>query len=519
MTTPQPSTSRASETPAVLASPAQLISLFLSDSRQPRSAAAMARAGSAARHLLRWTSARHIPIDAIDDDVVQRFARHRCTCPRYSGHQVRDPAYLNQARRFVRFLEDQGAIVAANDPVEVGAHLDAFAEHLAALGHGRSVRLGYFAQARHFATWLRLSRIRWPEVDQGVIERFALHDCHCPIRAKRGVRVPGTGPAQRRRGARRFTAYLRNQGVIAPDLVTAPSRPEDARLAAYRSWLTREQGASEATIRRYLQEAMRWLPTLGPDPARYTAAAVRLIAIEQKPNRSRSAVRMTVTVLRSFLRFMASTGACSVVLVEAVPPAVRRRLATLPRYAAPATIEEIIASCHGMTAVGVRDRAIILLLARLGLRAADVWQLRLEDIDWRNGRLRLHGKQRRSVALPLPQDVGDALLAYVEGSRPVVAEGRVFLRSQAPFTPFRSASEIAGIVARVLKRGGFVDVPTGAHMFRHSLATGLLRAGSNLEAIGAVLRHRSPDSTAIYAKVDLAMLLEVAQPWPGDASC
>ena len=286
---PQPSTSRASETPAVLASPAQLISLFLSDSRQPRSAAAMARAGSAARHLLRWTSARHIPIDAIDDDVVQRFARHRCTCPHYSGHQVRDPAYLNQARRFVRFLEDQGAIVAANDPVEVGAHLDAFAEHLAALGHGRSVRLGHFAQARHFATWLRLSRIRWSEVDQGVIERFALHDCHCPIRAKRGVRVPGTGPAQRRRGARRFTAYLRNQGVIAPDLVTAPSRPEDARLAAYRSWLTREQGASEATIRRYLQEAMRWLPTLGPDPARYTAAAVRLIAIEQEPNRSRSA--------------------------------------------------------------------------------------------------------------------------------------------------------------------------------------------------------------------------------------
>ncbi|HEY9212166.1 MAG TPA: tyrosine-type recombinase/integrase, partial [Ancylobacter sp.] len=182
-------------------------------------------------------------------------------------------------------------------------------------------------------------------------------------------------------------------------------------------------------------------------------------------------------------------------------------------------IEAIIASCDGTTPVEVRDRAIILLLARLGLRAADVWRLRLEDVDWRNGRLRLHGKQRRSVAMPLPQDVGDALLAYVNGSRPLVAEGRVFLRAQAPFTPFRSASEIAGIVARVLKRGGFTDVPTGAHMFRHSLATGLLRAGSTLDAIGAVLRHRSPESTAIYAKVDLAMLLEVAQPWPADASC
>jgi len=510
MTTPQPSTSLARETPAPLA-PAQLISLFLLHGPQPRSAAAMARAGSAARHLLRWTSAGHIPIDTIDDDVVQRFARHCCTCPRYSAHQLCDPAYLNQVRRFVSFLEDQGAIIAANDTVEVGAHLDAFAEHLDALGHGRSVRLGYFAQARHFATWLHLSRIRWSEVDEGVIERFAIHDCHCPIRAKRGVRVPGTGPAQRRRGARRFTTYLHQQGVIAPYLVAAHSRPQDARLAAYSSWLTREQGVTGATIQRYVQEAMRWLPTLGPDPALYTAAAVRSIAIEQDPNRSRSAVRMTVTVLRSFLRFAASTCACSVALVEAVPPAVRRRLAT--------TIEAIIASCGGTTAVGVRDRAIILLLARLGLRAADVWRLRLEDIDWRNGRLRLHGKQRRSVAMPLPQDAGDALLAYVEGSRPVVADGRVFLRTHAPFTPFRSASEIAGIVARVLRRGGFVDVPTGAHMFRHSLATGLLRAGSNLDAIGAVLRHRSPDSTAIYAKIDLAMLLEVAQPWPGDASC
>src|SRR6516165_8403666 len=362
MTTPQPSTSLARETPAPLA-PAQLISLFLLHGPQPRSAAAMARAGSAARHLLRWTSAGHIPIDTIDDDVVQRFARHCCTCPRYSAHQLCDPAYLNQVRRFVSFLEDQGAIIAANDTVEVGAHLDAFAEHLDALGHGRSVRLGYFAQARHFATWLHLSRIRWSEVDEGVIERFAIHDCHCPIRAKRGVRVPGTGPAQRRRGARRFTTYLHQQGVIAPYLVAAHSRPQDARLAAYSSWLTREQGVTGATIQRYVQEAMRWLPTLGPDPALYTAAAVRSIAIEQDPNRSRSAVRMTVTVLRSFLRFAASTCACSVALVEAVPPAVRRRLATLPRYAAPTTIEAIIASCGGTTAVGVRDRAIILLLA------------------------------------------------------------------------------------------------------------------------------------------------------------
>ncbi|GJE02980.1 tyrosine-type recombinase/integrase [Methylobacterium isbiliense] len=465
MTTPQPSTSRLGETHAAL------ISRFLSDCGPPRSTTSLAHAGSAARHFLRWTSTHHIPIDVIDDDVVERFRRHRCACPRYSARQVREPAYLGQVRRFVCFLENQGAIVAPSDRVDVGAYLDGFAEHLAALGHGRSVRLGYSAQAAHFVSWLRVSRIRWTALDEGAIERFALHKCRCPIRAKRGVRVPGTGPAHRRRGARRFCAYLRRQGAIAPCLAVE-GRPTDGPLGAYRTWLAQERGATDATIRRYIQEATRWLPRLGPDPARYTAAAVRSVVIEQEPSRSRSSIRMTVTVLRSFLRFAASASACSAALAEAVPPAVRRRLATLPRYAAPSTIEAIIASCDGTTPVGVRDRAIILLLARLGLRAADVWRLRLEDVDWRDGRLRLHGKQRRSVAMPLPQDVGEALLAYITGSRPVVAEQHVFLRAQAPFTPFRSAAEIAGIVARVLKRGGIAGVPTGAHMFAYSDRSG-----------------------------------------------
>jgi site-specific recombinase XerD len=123
------------------------------------------------------------------------------------------------------------------------------------------------------------------------------------------------------------------------------------------------------------------------------------------------------------------------------------------------------------------------------------------------------------VSLPLPQDAGDAMLAYIERGRPVVAEERVFLRVPAPFTPLASSSEIAGIVSRVLARGGIEGVPTGAHMFRHSLATAMLRTGASLESVGTVQRHRSPGTTAIYAKVDVAMLMKVAQPWPGDVLC
>ena len=167
----------------------------------------------------------------------------------------------------------------------------------------------------------------------------------------------------------------------------------------------------------------------------------------------------------------------------------------------------------------VRDKAIILLLARLGLRAGDVRDMRLDDIDWRGGYIRVKGKTRRPDRLPLPQDVGDAILAYLAAARPKAVEDHLFLRVQAPFRPFSSSAEIAGIVARTHERGGIEGVPTGSHIFRHSLATNLLRAGAGLESVGTILRHSSPETTAIYAKVDLPMLMKIAQPWPGDLPC
>jgi site-specific recombinase XerD len=294
--------------------------------------------------------------------------------------------------------------------------------------------------------------------------------------------------------------------------------PPDPRVANFTTWLRRERGATSETARRYQHELGRWLTKLGSEPQGITAEAVRSIVLDQGEDRSRSSVRMTITVLRTFLRFMISEGLCAPSLHLAVPSGVRRRLSTVPKTIPASTIEEIVASCGTATAVEVRDRAIILLLARMALRAGDIWQLHLRDIDWRASRLRLHGKSRRGVFMPLPQDVGDALLAYIEDARPVVASDRVFLRVQAPFTPFRSSAEIAGIVSRVLSRGGFVGLPTGAHVFRHSLASTWLRGGAELDQIGAALRHVSRDTTAIYAKVDVDMLGAVAQPWPGYAA-
>ena len=177
----------------------------------------------------------------------------------------------------------------------------------------------------------------------------------------------------------------------------------------------------------------------------------------------------------------------------------------------------MIVSCNVTTPVGLRDRAILLLLARLALRAGDVVHLRLSDLDWENARVRVCGKSRREAGLPLPQDAGDAVLDYIEHARPRIGDDRVFLTVRAPYRPFTSSNAITDIVIQALKRAGMHDVkPKGAYLFRHSAATNLLRAGASLDVIGALLRHRSPDTTVIYAKTDRPMLLEVAQPWIGD---
>ncbi len=224
--------------------------------------------------------------------------------------------------------------------------------------------------------------------------------------------------------------------------------------------------------------------------------------------------------LRMYLRFLASTGACPGSLIDAIPTVPRWRLSTLPRYMLHDDVERVIASCDVTTTRGLRDRAILLLLARLALRAGDVANLCLQDIDWDRALVKVAGKSRRTVALPLPQDVGDALLKYIEVRRPSIRTDRVFIRSIAPFQPFSASGAISCVVCDALKRAGVKNVQLrGAYLLRHSAATHMLRSGAGLEAVGAMLRHRSRETTAIYAKVDTSMLAQVVQPWIGGVTC
>ena len=220
--------------------------------------------------------------------------------------------------------------------------------------------------------------------------------------------------------------------------------------------------------------------------------------------------------LRMYLRFLSSTGRCRAGLAAAIPFPPNWRLTQLPRYIAQADVERLINSSDDRTLIGARNRAIFLLLARLGLRGGDIVEMKLADVDWKHARLCVRGKSKQAVKLPLPQDVGDALLHYLTKFRPTTMSDHVFLRAHAPHRQFATSGAISRVVREALMRTG-IDQPAskGAHLLRHSVATNLLRTGTSLEVIGALLRHRSADTTMIYAKTDVSMLQEIAQPWIG----
>ncbi|HEY8706867.1 MAG TPA: site-specific integrase [Burkholderiaceae bacterium] len=227
-----------------------------------------------------------------------------------------------------------------------------------------------------------------------------------------------------------------------------------------------------------------------------------------------------VTALRAFLRFAQYRGEIDEALISAVPAvAAWSTTPPLPRATSAEHARRVIESCDLSTVVGRRDRAVLLLLARLGLRGGEVITLLLEDIDWDAGRLCVRGKNGHQCLMPLPVDVGEAIAAYLQNGRPACADRHLFLRSRAPLRGLMHGSDgVGSIVGNALRRAG-VDAPhKGSHQFRHALAVRMLQGGASLPEIGEVLRHRSPLSTSIYAKVDLAALRPLALPWPGSSS-
>jgi site-specific recombinase XerD len=346
------------------------------------------------------------------------------------------------------------------------------------------------------------------------LERFDRHldQCQCP----------GYGNSHRSQllnGARLFLKHLRGAGVITAPLIESTAQ-DPVLFAQFCQWMLQQRGTTDSTLYNYSLSILDLLKRLGEDPARFDARSLRQFVLEKSQQSGWAAAKKCTTALRMFLRFLIAEGKCAAGLDEAIPVLAHWRLSSLPRYMQPEEVERVITSCDLNAPVGRRDRAILLLLARLALRAGDIVKLRLGDIDWEESWLYVSGKGRRQTRLPLTQEVGYAIVDYLQDGRPQTDTDVLFIRSRAPFRAFASHNAISVIVARAMRRVGVTCPSRGAaHVLRHSAATSMLRQGASLQDIATILRHRSIETTEIYAKVDVTTLRQIAQPWPEVQTC
>ena len=308
--------------------------------------------------------------------------------------------------------------------------------------------------------------------------------------------------------------FLPALGVV-PAAVSDPEGPVDVLIEEYRCHLVRDRGLAAHTVRGYLAGARSFLSHLeadnGLDLVGLTAGQVTNFVLAECQQRQVGSAKVLVTALRSLLRFMSFKGYTACPLAGAVPAPSAMGGSYLPRALAPEAMAALLASCDSSTLAGRRDLAILTLLSRLGLRAGEVSGLQLTDFDWRHGEVMVRGKGARQERLPLPVDVGDALVAYLK-VRPSLEERTVFLRVHAPITAM-TVGNVSELVRRACRRAG-ID-PVRAHRLRHTAATAMLRRGASLAEVGQVLRESRAATTSIYAKVDRVALRTLAQPWPG----
>lgn len=386
-------------------------------------------------------------------------------------------------------------------------HLDAYAAAVAEQGYALNSIRSQIVVIADFSQWLQQKRIAVPSLDSNVLDRFLKR------RGRQGGTRRGDG-----RALNRLLAMLRPPGV-EPERERTVESPRQRVINGFQHYLLQERRLSPATPHNYLPVIDQFLSERFPRKVLNLSAIravdvtdfVRHHAHQLSPGRA----ALMVTALRSFFRYLLHRGDVATDLAACVPTVPKWKFAVLPKFLSADSVQRVLDGCDRQTSIGRRNYAILLLLARLGLRAGEVVGLNLEDIDWKEGLIAIRGKGGKSVLMPLPVDVGEAIATYLRQDRARCSVRRVFIRHRAPLVGFRNSLAICSLVMRALKEAGVESAHTGAHVFRHSLATNLLREGCSLDEIGELLRHRSPDTTAIYAKVDLVALRTLALPWPG----
>lgn len=392
--------------------------------------------------------------------------------------------------------------------------LEGFASELWEAGFAEITARGHIRAAEHLLHWTYKNRIACTALSPEAIARFGNHLKKCTCSRYGHADHKGL-----MHGVSLFMDYLRKAGVIERfDSDAEPLDPD--LLIEFCRWMRERRGTKNSTLATYSISIRNLLRNEGTDPGNFTASLLRKFVLDESSRQGLAATKNCTTALRMFLRFLIAEGKCRAGLDDSVPKVANWGLSSLPRYIHANDVEKIVASCDRTTPVGVRDYAIVLMLARMGLRAGDLVRIRLCDIDWEGASISITGKSGRPTTFPLTREVGRAIVDYLQRARPHSGAGALFVSCRAPFHEFANHCAVSAVVERAMRRSGVACPSRGAaHVLRHSAATSMLCDGTSLQDIALVLGHRSTVTTQIYAKVDLPELQRIAQPWPEVQSC
>jgi site-specific recombinase XerD len=397
---------------------------------------------------------------------------------------------------------------------DLGISLDDFAVYLEKRGHTFEVIQEYVRASAHLARWLRCAGLAVATLGEDAVHRFLDEHkagCRCVVQS-------GKTFSHLRPGAGHLLRFLRERGLIPPKGKPRPE-PADGALAAFNLYLRRTCGMAPRTCKDYGKQVRQFLHVTYPDGhidlGRLMPSDLRPYVADRSASVRPETAKKTATALRSFLRSLQLQGVCDARLLEAVPSIPGWKLARLPKPLTDDDVALLLGVFDHTSDLGRRDHAIALCLVRLGMRAGEVAELCLEDFDWRAGTVQIAaGKRRRPHVLPLPIDVGRAIVAYLRKGRPPTSSRRLFVQHFPPVGEPIRASVIANAMRRAQVHAGLEGPSRGTHVLRHTAASRLLNAGASLKEIADLLGHRHIDTTAIYTKVDLRKLTEVALPWP-----
>ena len=390
----------------------------------------------------------------------------------------------------------------------LGIHVDAYEALLREQGYSRGSTYVHLHIVADLSRWLRRRRLDAGDVDECTVERY-LQSRQRFVDTYRGASfVPY-----------KFLGMLRDRGIVTHKTVPIVVDPREIVVDAFRQYLSQERGLSvsiQCSDTRFAHQFLRERFGRGSlELSALSATDVTGFIRRHAHERSARSAQHIVGSLRAFLRYLRYRGEITTDLAACVPTVANWSLSTLPKFLQPGQVQQVLDHCDRHSAVGLRNYAILVLLARLGLRACEVVAMTLDDIDWEGAHLMVGGKGGQRVQMPLSAEVGHAIAAYLRKGRPRCTSRRLFIREHAPRVGFANSCAVSTLVQRALADAGVDSPHTGAYVFRHSLATEMLRQGASLGEIGQLLRHAHPDTTQIYAKVDVCALRPLALRWPG----